>query len=97
MPLWCLVKLLLATVRKDVRLVKLLLGTVRKDVRLVKLLLATVRKDVRLVKLLLATVRKDVRLVFVNRNVILRYVIKKGCESFRIRGPRNVKSPTFFL
>ena len=35
-------------------------------------------------------VRNVLRLVFVDRNVILIFVLRKGCDSFRIRGPWNI-------
>ena len=41
--------------------------------------------------LLSFSVHKMLRIVLVDRNVILRFVIRKRCDSCHIRGPWNVK------
>ena len=40
---------------------------------------------------LVSHVHNGLRLVLVDRKVILRFVLRKRCDSFRIRGPCNVR------
>jgi len=43
-----------------------------------------------------SNVRNVLRLVIVDRNVILRYVLRRRCDSFCIRGPWNVNVTRMF-